>query len=119
VVGHLLREGAAGGCPWTAKVCRKILVTEDLLRRFAEVEGLAPDNNAAERASRHGGIWRRLSLGMASEAGSRLVVRLFSVVETCRQRGRCVASYRTSCFRAKRGWTTDSLAVGLIEARVV
>jgi transposase len=71
--------------------------------RFAEVEGVAPDNNAAERALRHGVIWRKLSLGTASEAGSRFVERLLSVVETCRQRGRSVASYLTACFQAKRG----------------
>jgi transposase len=62
-----------------------------------------PDNIAAERASRHGVIWRKLSLGTASEAGSRFVERLFSVVETCRCRGQSVASYLTACFEAKRG----------------
>ena len=103
VVGHLLREGAACGCPWTAKVCRKIPEAEVHLWRFAEVEGVAPDNNAAERALRHGVIWRKLSLGTASEAGSRFLERLLSVVETCRQRGRSVASYLTACFQAKRG----------------
>ena len=85
------------------QVCRKILEAEVHLWRFAEVEGVAPDNNAAERALRHGVIWRKLSLGTASEAGSRFVERLLSVVETCRQRGRSVASYLTACFQAKRG----------------
>jgi transposase len=102
VVGHLLREAVACACPWTKKVCRKILRAEKHLWRFAEVEGVAPDNNAAERALRHGVIWRKLSLGTASEAGSRFVERLLSVVETCRQNGRSVASYLTACFEAKR-----------------
>ena len=102
VVGHLLREGVACACPWTKKVCRKILSAEKHLWRFAEVEGVVPDNNAAERALRHGVIWRKLSLGTASEAGSRFVERLLSVVETCRQNGRSVASYLTACFEAKR-----------------
>ena len=102
VVGHLLREGVACGCAWTAKVCRKILEAEVHLWRFAEVEGVTPDNNAAERASRHGVIWRKLSLGTASVAGSRFVERLLSVVETCRQRGRGVAAYLTACFEARR-----------------
>jgi transposase len=102
VVGHLLREGASCGCAWTAKVCRKILEAEEHLWTFAEVEGVAPDNNAAERALRHGVIWRKLSLGTASEAGSRFVERLLSVVETCRQGGRSVAAYLTACFLAKR-----------------
>jgi transposase len=86
-----------------AKVCRKILEAEVHPWRFAEVEGVAPDNNAAERALRHGVIWRKLSLGTASQAGSRFVERLLSVVETCRQRGRSVASYLAACFQAKGG----------------
>jgi transposase len=102
VVGLLLREGASCGCGWTAKVCRKILEAEKHLWTFAEVEGVAPDNNAAERALRHGVIWRKLSLGTASGAGSRFVERLLSVAETCRQGGRSVASYLTACFEAKR-----------------
>jgi transposase len=102
VVGLLLREGVSCACAWTAKVCRKILEAEKHLWRFAEVEGVAPDNNAAERALRHGAIWRKLSLGTASEAGSRFVERLLSVVETCRQRGRSAAAYLTACFIAKR-----------------
>jgi transposase len=69
----------------------------------AEVEGVVPDNNAAERALTPGVIWRKLSLGTASEAGSRFVERLLSVVESCRRRGESVASYLTACFVAKRG----------------
>ena len=103
VVRHLLREGAACGCAATAKVCRKILEAEEHLWTFAGVEGVAPDNNAAERALRHGVIWRKLSLGTASEVGSRFVERLLSVVETCRRRGESVAAYLTACFVAKRG----------------
>ena len=102
VVGLLLREGASCACGWTAKVCRKILEAEKHLWTFAEVAGVAPDNNAAERALRHGVIWRKLSLGTASGAGSRFVERLLSVVETCRQVGRSVAAYLTTCFEAKR-----------------
>jgi transposase len=102
VVGLLLREGSACACAWTAKVCRKILEAEKHLWTFAEVAGVAPDNNAAERALRHGVIWRKLSLGTASEAGSRFVERLLSVAETCRQGGRSVAGYLTACLEAKR-----------------
>jgi transposase len=102
VVGLLLREGVSCACAWTAKVCRKVLEAEKHLWTFAEVDGVAPDNNAAERALRHGVIWRKLSLGTASEAGSRFVERLLSVVETCRQGGRSVAAYLTACFLARR-----------------
>lgn len=101
-VGLLLREGATCRCAWTAKVCRRILEAEVRLWTFAEVDGVAPDDNAAERALRHGLTWRKPSSGTASEAGIRFVERLPSVVETCRQRGRSVAAYLTACFMAKR-----------------
>jgi transposase len=61
---------------------------------------VAPDNNAAERALRHGVIWRKLSLGTASLSGSRFVERMLSVVETCRQRGGEVLAFLTACIRA-------------------
>jgi transposase len=102
VVGLLLREGVGCPCAWTAKVCRKILASEPHLWTFGAVEGVAPDNNAAERALRHGVIWRKLSLGTASAGGSRYVERLLSVVETCRQGGRSVPAYLTACFEANR-----------------
>jgi len=100
VVGLLLREGVACDCAWTAKVCRKILEVERHLWTFAAVEGVGPDNNAAERALRHGVNWRKQSLGTASEAGRRFVERMLSVVETCRRRGGDVAGYLTACLEA-------------------
>ena len=102
VVGLLLREGASCARGRTAKVCREVLEAEEHLWTFAEVAGVAPDNNAAGRALRHGVIWRKPSPGTASGAGSRFVERLLSVVETCRQVGRSVAAYLTTCFEARR-----------------
>jgi len=99
-VEHLLREGAGCPCEWTATVCRSLLEAGPHLWTFAAVEGVAPDNNAAERALRHGVIWRKLSLGTASVMGSRFVERMLSVVETCRQRGRDVLAYLTACVRS-------------------
>lgn len=109
-VRHALRQGTACDCVWTAKVCRMLLEVEPHLWTFAAVEGVAPDNNAAERALRHGVIWRKQSLGTSSEAGSRYVERLLSVLETCRRRGRDVAAYLTDCFHAAvRGHAIPSL----------
>ena len=102
VVGHSLRGGAVCGCAWTAKVRRKILEAEKHLWTFAEVEGVAPDNSAAERALRQGVSWRKLSLGTASEGGGRFVERLLSVVETRRRPGRSAAAYLTARFQAKQ-----------------
>ena len=80
VVGHLLREGAACGCAWTSKVCRKILEAERHLWTFAEVDGVAPDNNAAEcaaaesrwsrRAASEGEAWRPTSRRASRPGGA-------------------------------------------------
>jgi transposase len=99
-VEHLLREGTGCPCEWTAKVCRSLLEAGQHLWTFAAVEGVPPDNNAAERALRHGVIWRKLSLGTASASGGRFVERMLSVVETCRQRDRDVLAFLTACTRA-------------------
>jgi transposase len=59
------------------------------------VEGIEPTNNHAERALRHGVIYRKLSGGTDSEAGSRFVERILSVVATCRQQDVNVLDYLT------------------------
>ena len=64
--------------------------------------GVEPTNNAAERAVRHAVIWRRISGGTDSQAGSRFVERMLTVVATCRQQGRNVLDYLSSCFQAAR-----------------
>src|SRR5512143_682352 len=80
-----LRRGAACGCAKTAATCRQLLAGEGHVWTFVRVEGVEPTNNDAERALRHGVIYRKLSGGTASEAGSRFVERMFTVVATCRQ----------------------------------
>jgi transposase len=59
-----------------------------------------PTNNTAERALRHGVLWRKSSGGTASASGSRFVSRLLGVIETCCQRDRSVLDFLTSCFEA-------------------
>ncbi len=73
---------------------------ESHLWRFLAGEGVEPTNNTAERALRHGVLWRKSSGGTASVWGSRFVSRLLGVVETCRQQGRSVLDFLTSCFEA-------------------
>ena len=67
--------------------CRELWDHRENLWTFVEVEGVEPTNNAAERALRHAVIWRKLSFGTQSAAGSRFVERMLTVVETCRRRG--------------------------------
>lgn len=106
VVRLHLEAGVACSCAWTAKVCRRLLATEPTLWRFASAEGVPPHNNAAERALRHGVIWRKTSFGTDSEAGSRFVERMLTAVETCRQRGRDVLGFLVACLRARLDATT-------------
>ncbi len=94
--------GRGASCPSgpTAATCRHLLGGEDHLWRFLAGDGVEPTNNPAERALRHGVLWRKSSGGTASEWGSRFVSRLLSVVATCRQQGRSVLEFLTSCFEA-------------------
>lgn len=95
-----LERGAACACSKTAGTCRELLAGETHLWTFVRVEGVEPTNNDAERALRHGVIYRKLSGGTASEAGSRFVERMLSVVATCRQQDINVLGYLTRCYQA-------------------
>jgi len=97
-----LQAGTRCGCKTTGGSCAEILRVEESLWIFARAAGVPPTNNAAERALRHAVIWRRISGGTASEQGSRFVERMLTVVATCRQQGRNVLDYLTSCFQADR-----------------
>jgi transposase len=109
-VRRALEDGSKCGCARTSATCFEILKVEEGLWTFARVEGIEPTNNAAERALRFAVIWRRISGGTDSEGGSRFVERTLSVVATCRQQGRNVLEYLTSCFEAEhRGQPIPSL----------
>ena len=55
--------------------CAELHAYRERLWTFVEVEGVEPTNNAAEQALRHAVIWRKLSFGTQSAAGSRFVER--------------------------------------------
>ncbi len=97
---RLLESGVACPCVKTAATCRELLRDEAHLWRFVRVEGVEPTNNAAERALRHPVLYRKCSGGTDSEAGSRFVERMLSVVTTCRQLGTNALEYLTGCYRA-------------------
>jgi transposase len=101
MVRSSLERGAVCACPKTAATCAELLRLWDCLWTFTRVEGVEPTNNAAERALRHAVIWRRISGGTDSEAGSRFVERMLSAVATCRQQGRDVLGYLTECHHAR------------------
>lgn len=84
----------------TRKTCQNILKLEQALWTFVDQEGIEPTNNAAERALRRGVIWRRRSFGTQSEAGSRFVERILTIVTTLRQQNRDVLDYLTAACKA-------------------
>jgi len=96
-----LRRGVKCGCSKTAGTCRELLSGEAHLWTFVRVEGVEPTNNDAERALRHGVIYRKLSGGTDGEAGSRFVERMLSVVATCRQQEIDLLDYLTRCYQAR------------------
>jgi transposase len=109
-VKEALSEGARCPCAKTAATCFEILKVEEGLWAFARVKGVEPTNNAVERALRHAVIWRRISGGTDSADGSRFVERTLTVVATCRQQGRNILDYLTTCFEADcRGQALPSL----------
>jgi len=78
------------------------------------VEGVEPTNKAAEPALRQAVIWRTLSFGTQSAAGSRFVERLLTVVPTCRRQKRNVLSWRVDAVAARgAGKTVPSLLSGV------
>jgi transposase len=106
----VLARGAVCGCAKTAGTCRELLRGELSLFLFAFVDGVEPTNNAAERALRHGVLWRKQSYGPKSAAGCAYLSCIWSVVETCRQQGREVWSFLTeSVSAAARGRVSPSL----------
>jgi transposase len=109
-VRHWLTVGSTASSSRTAASCRLLLDADDDLWRFVSVPGLEPTNNSAERALRHPVIWRRSSPGTQSDAGSRFVERILTVVETCRQQQRPVFdSLRDALIAYRSGQPAPSL----------
>ncbi|MBN9119575.1 MAG: IS66 family transposase [Planctomycetes bacterium] len=98
----LLRRGRECRCAKTAGVCRELLALGSALYTFADVEGVEPTNNAAERALRHAVCWRKTSYGTDSDRGSRFVERVLTVLASCRQQGRSVLAFFTDAILAAR-----------------
>ena len=70
------------------RFARRLLREMDSLWVFLAQHGVDPTNNRAERALRFGVLWRKRSLGTASDKGNRWVERILSLRETCRLQAR-------------------------------
>jgi transposase len=101
-VRRALRRGRRCRCSKTAGTCKELLAHEQWLWTFVDVEGVEPTNNEAERAARHGVLWRKTSGGTDSQQGSRFVERILTVVETCRRQGKKALDYLSACIQAWR-----------------
>src|SRR5262245_32515290 len=109
-VERLLEAGSRCGVPKTAGTCRDILKRREALWTFVQVASVEPTNNAAERAIRPGVLWRKGSVGTQSEAGSRFVASMLTVVSTLKQQQRSVFAYLTAaCEAALHGEAAPSL----------
>lgn len=97
----LLRDGLHCPSKKVAGMCREILEAQHSLFTFIAHEGVEPTNNHAEQIIRHAVIWRKLSFGTDSEAGSRFVERMLTVVQTLRLQKRNVLDYLTSACEAR------------------
>ena len=69
-VKSALEDGVRGDCATTRGSSAEMLRVEESLWTFARVEGVPPENNAAERAERHAVIWRRISGGTDRPRGA-------------------------------------------------
>jgi len=100
-VEALLLRGAFSGNTLLTRMCQELHKRRAWLWTFVEVAGVEPTNNASERALRHAVIWRKLSFGTQSAAGSRFVERMLTLVETCRQQGRNALDYLADAVDAR------------------
>jgi transposase len=69
---------------------------------FVYEDGVAPTNNAAERALRTAVQWRKIMFGTRSADGERAVERLLTIVRTCQLQQLNALAYLTAAIAAHR-----------------
>jgi transposase len=99
-VGELLRQARRCRNARTQATAGAILKLEAALWTFVDVEGVEPTNNFGEQGIRPAVMWRRVSFGTNSAAGSRYVERMLTVTTTLRQQDRGVYEYLCDAVRA-------------------
>lgn len=99
-IDALLLRGAFSDSQRLRGMCGPLYDHRHRLWTFLEVVGIEPTNNASERALRHAVIWRKLSFGTQSAAGSRFVETMLTTIETCRQQDHNVLAFVTAAVAA-------------------
>ncbi len=108
-----LEDGMRSPHAPTRALCGDLFQRFDQLWRFLDHAGVEPTNNRAEQVLRHAVIWRKLSFGTHSAAGSRFVETLLSVIETARQQQRNLFDLLTAAIEThQHGDTPLSLLPG-------
>jgi len=82
------------------KLIRRLELEMEHLWLFLQEPGVAPTNNHAERMLRFAVLWRKRSLGTASEHGNNWVERILSLRQTCRIQGRRTFPVLVDAMRA-------------------
>lgn len=100
-IDGLLLRGAFSGNKRLRGMCKELSDHSEWLWTFVDVQGIEPTNNTAERALRPAVIYRKLSFGTQSEAGSRFIERMLTVGETCRLQKRPLFAYLTTAVQAR------------------
>jgi len=100
-VERLLLGGMHSGNRDVQGTCRELYEHRQWLWTFLHHEGVEPTNNAGERSLRHAVIWRKLSFGTQSAAGSRFVETMLTVTETCRQQRRNAFAFLTAAVESR------------------
>ena len=89
-------------------MARHRFVTEELIARQP------PEAQAMIRALRHAVMWRKLSFGTQSAAGSHFVETMLTVIETCRQQRRSAFEFLAAAVHSHRAHQpTPSLLPGV------
>lgn len=100
-VERLLLRGLGSGNKSLVGMCRELHEHRMWLWMFLYHDGVEPTNNAGERSLRHAVIWRKLSFGTQSAAGSRFVETMLTAIETCRQQRRSAFDYLAEAVQAR------------------
>ena len=91
---------------------KRLLKDYEALWLFADVAGVEPTNNHAERCLRPAVMWRKRSFGNHSEAGCRFTERLLTAVKTLKLQKRPVLEYlKNAVLNRSTGRPAPSLLV--------
>ena len=100
-----LERGSGCADPKVSAFCDNLLALYPALWLFAEIAGVEPTNNHAERILRMGVLWRKNAFGCHSESGCRFVERILTVVQTLRLQKRSVLNFLEESVIAHRSGT--------------